>query len=176
MQVKQKRVHGLCLKSVPRTIHYARFHTQSHRCCREMRFISRLDTKISTKSVEHENVGHWHLVMVCAQRVCQARLLYNLSYSQLSLLQRNALYFQAQHKILTKSVEHEMQVKGTRSQCVVVKCIKGRILGNISYSQLSLLQRNALYFQAQHKILTKSVEHEMQVKGTRVIVCGLLSV
>ena len=32
--------------------------------------------------------------------------------------------FLARHKILTKSVEREMSVKGTRSWCVVVKCIK----------------------------------------------------
>ena len=44
--------------------------------------------------------------------------------SHLSLLQRNALYFQTRRKILTKSTEREILVKGTRSWCVVVKCIK----------------------------------------------------
>ena len=38
-----KKGHGACLKSGQ--LVYARFHTQSHRCCREMYFNSRLDIK-----------------------------------------------------------------------------------------------------------------------------------
>ena len=41
-----KKGHGACLKSGQ--LVYARFHTHSHRCCREMYFNSRLD-KIWTK-------------------------------------------------------------------------------------------------------------------------------
>ena len=36
-----KKGHGACLKSGQ--LVYARFHTHSHRCCREMYFNSRLD-------------------------------------------------------------------------------------------------------------------------------------
>ena len=38
-----KKGHGACLKSGQ--LVYARFHTHSHRCCREMYFNSRLDIK-----------------------------------------------------------------------------------------------------------------------------------
>ena len=38
-----KKGHGVCLKSGQ--LVYARFHTHSHRCCREMYFNSRLDIK-----------------------------------------------------------------------------------------------------------------------------------
>ena len=36
-----KKGHGACLKSGQ--LVYARFHTHSHRCCKEINFISRLD-------------------------------------------------------------------------------------------------------------------------------------
>ena len=39
-----KKGHGACLKSGQ--LVYARFHTHSHRCCREMYFNSRLDIKL----------------------------------------------------------------------------------------------------------------------------------
>ena len=38
-----KKGHGACLKSGQ--LVYARFHTHSHRCCREMYFNSTLDIK-----------------------------------------------------------------------------------------------------------------------------------
>ena len=40
---KAKKGHGACFKSGQ--LLYARFHTHSHRCCREMYFNSRLDIK-----------------------------------------------------------------------------------------------------------------------------------
>ena len=36
-----KKGHGACLKSGQ--LVYARFHTHSHRCCKKINFISRLD-------------------------------------------------------------------------------------------------------------------------------------
>ena len=52
---------------------------------------------ILTMSLERENVGKRHRVMVSAQRVCQGQLLRKVSYSHLSLLQRNA-FNSRQHK------------------------------------------------------------------------------
>ena len=49
--------HGVCSNRVSSTAYYARFHTPSYHCYREVHFISRLNIKISTKSVEHETVG-----------------------------------------------------------------------------------------------------------------------
>ena len=40
-----KKGHGACLKSGQQLLVYARFHTHSHRCCREMYFNSRHDIK-----------------------------------------------------------------------------------------------------------------------------------
>ena len=48
-----RKGHGACLKSGQ--LVYARFHTHSHRCCREMYFNSRLDIKFGQSDrVEHE--------------------------------------------------------------------------------------------------------------------------
>ena len=56
---QEKKGHGACLKSGQ--LVYARFHTHSHRCCREMYFNSRLDIKfgqsewsMKCKSVERK--------------------------------------------------------------------------------------------------------------------------
>ena len=47
-----KKGHGACLKSGQ--LVYARFHTHSHRCCREMYFNSRLDINFldSTQNID----------------------------------------------------------------------------------------------------------------------------
>ena len=47
-----KKGHGACLKSGQ--LVYARFHTHSHRCCREMYINSRLDLNFldSTQNIE----------------------------------------------------------------------------------------------------------------------------
>ena len=47
-----KKGHGVCLKSGQ--LVYARFHTHSHRCCREMYFNSRLDVNFldSTQNID----------------------------------------------------------------------------------------------------------------------------
>ena len=86
--------------------------------------------------------------MVCAWRVCQAQLLCKVSYSQLSLLQRNAL-----------SLISRLNIKFWQSPWGGMKCrskapghgawllsvSEGRLLCKVSYTQLSLFQRNALY-------------------------------
>ena len=76
-----KKGHGACLKSGQ--LVYARFHTHSHRCCREMYFNSRLDvnfldlTKILTKSVELKlkvkGTGLRFLLQECVKDNCYAR-------------------------------------------------------------------------------------------------------
>ena len=47
-----KKGHNVCLKSGQ--LVYARFHTHSHRCCREMYFNSRLDVNFldSTQNID----------------------------------------------------------------------------------------------------------------------------
>ena len=47
-----KKGHGACLKSGQ--LVYARFHTHSHRCCREMYYNSRLDVNFldSTQNID----------------------------------------------------------------------------------------------------------------------------
>ena len=47
-----KKGHGVCLKSGQ--LLYARFHTHSYHCCREMNFISRLDVNFldSTQNID----------------------------------------------------------------------------------------------------------------------------
>ena len=68
--------------------------------------------------------------MVPASRVCQGQLLCKVSSSQLTLLQRNELYFltrrkfSRRRKILTKSVEREIKVKGTGSRRLLEECVK----------------------------------------------------
>ena len=57
--------------------YYARFHFHSYHCCREMNFISRLDTNFLDST-----------------------------------------------KILTKSVERELKVKGTGSRFLLKECVK----------------------------------------------------
>ena len=50
-----KKGHGACLKSGQ--LVYARFHTHSHRCCREMYFNSRLDINFldSTQNIDKDS-------------------------------------------------------------------------------------------------------------------------
>ena len=72
MKVKCTRSRCL-LEGCVKDNYYARFHLHSYHCCREMNFISRLDTR---------------------------------------------------RKILTKSLEREMKVKGTRSWCLLEECVK----------------------------------------------------
>ena len=47
-----KKGHGACLKSGQ--LVYARFHTRSHRCCREMYFNSRLNVNFLDST---QNIG-----------------------------------------------------------------------------------------------------------------------
>ena len=64
-----------------------------------MNFISRLDVNFldSTQNIDKVSgvyiEGQGHRVKVPASRVCQGQLLCKVSSSQLTLLQRNELYF-----------------------------------------------------------------------------------
>ena len=97
-----------------------------------MNFISRLDVNFLdlTQNIDRVsgawNEGQGHRVKVPASRVCQGQILCKVSSSQLPLLQRNELYFETRRKILTKSVEHKMKVKGTGSRCLLQECVKDK--------------------------------------------------
>ena len=50
-----KKGHGACLKSGQ--LVYAKFHTDSHRCCREMYFNSRLDVNFLDSTQNTDKVS-----------------------------------------------------------------------------------------------------------------------
>ena len=53
-----KKGHGACLKSGQ--LVYARFHTHSHRCCREMYFNSRLQECVKDKYYARFHLHSYH--------------------------------------------------------------------------------------------------------------------
>ena len=68
-------------------------------------------------------------------------------------------HFNSRCKILTKSMEHEMKIKGTRSWCMLEEYVKDNCCAR--FHTLSNQYRNTL--ETQDNILTKSVKHEMKI-------------
>ena len=98
--------------------YYVRFNSQSYHCSREMQFISRLYIKF----LDDLNFdSHWSVKYrsrppgyVCLKSVSRTITIYEALYSQLSLLQKNALVsrldvkFLESTSILTNSLEREI--------------------------------------------------------------------
>ena len=66
-----------------------------------------------------------------------------------------------------------MKVKGTGSRCLLQECVKDKYNARFhlhSYHccrEMNFISRLDVNFLDSHKILTKSVERELKVKGTR---------
>ena len=66
-----------------------------------------------------------------------------------------------------------MKVKGTGSRCLLQECVKDKYYARFhlhSYHccrEMNFISRLDVNFLDSHKILTKSVERELKVKGTR---------
>ena len=118
--------------------YYARFHPHSYHCCKEMKFIPRLDVnfldlrrKILTKSVEREMKVKYTrsrcLLEGCVKDNYYARF-HPQSYhccKEMKFIPRlDVNFLDLRRKILTKSVEREMKVKCTRSRCLLEGCVK----------------------------------------------------
>ena len=65
-----------------------------------------------------------------------------------------------QQSLLQRTHHFEIKVMVTGSKSMLEMSVKGQFLCKISYSQLSLLQRNTLILDF-HTILVKSMAHEM---------------
>ena len=121
---------GACSKSVSRTM-TIQFHTHSYHCCREMNFICRHDinfldsTQNFTKSVERvmkvKSIGSRCLLEECVKGNYYARF-HPPSYHccrEMNFISRLNANFLDLTQIFKKSVELEMNVKGTVSMCLL---------------------------------------------------------
>ena len=101
---------------------FAKYHTPRYHCCIEMWFISRLDVKL-WQSVERKmkvkGKRSWCVVVKCIKDNYFAK--YHTPRYHCCI----EMWFISRLDVkLWQSVERKMKVKGKRSWCVVVKCIK----------------------------------------------------